>query len=93
MKTHSSLPDVTMRTGRSPGGAHRKTRKRTVRSLAIRGILVLAIVSAGLSAAAPTLLGHGGAGHVHAVAHQPAGSRTSLAANDSSAPSYRPWMY
>ena len=85
MKTHRSSWYATMQTGGSVGGVHRAPSKRTVRARATRGILVLALMLGGLGAAVLALPGHGSAGQVHAIVHQPA-HRAVFSAY------YRPWM-
>lgn len=93
METHRSLQYVTMRTG-EPAGRHRREPWWAFRSRVTRGILVLALVLGSLGATAPAWLGHGGAGHVHASAHQPArGHHRSAGAGWASPCICRPWMY
>lgn len=74
MKTYRSLWHVIMRTVGSVSSARRESSMGTARSRATRGILVLALALGGLGAAALASQAHGGAGHVHASAHQPADS-------------------
>jgi len=93
MKTHRWLRRVIMRTSGWVGSAPREPATGTVRAWATRGILVLALVSGGLGAAAS---GHGSAGHVQASAHQPADNLALSARADSISfghTSRLPWMY
>jgi uracil DNA glycosylase len=96
MKTHMSLPQVSMRTSGSAGIAPRAPSTGTVRAWARRGILVLTLVLCSLGAAAWASPGHGSTGHVQASAHQPANNLALLAEGDSisSGQTNRlPWMY
>jgi hypothetical protein len=96
MKTHGSLWHIIMRTGGSVGGTHRKPSTGTVRTRAMRGILVLALALGSLGAAVVALPGHGSTGRVPASSHQPADSPAASAGANSMS-SYkavpRPWMY
>ena len=95
METHRALWHVKP-TGRSLGSARREPSTGTARARAAHGILVPALVLAGLGAAAPASPGHGSAGHVHASAHQPADSLALSAGADSMTSCNthsRPWMY
>lgn len=88
MKTHKPLLPTLVRAG-APAGSHRRVRPAgTVRIRAMRGILVLAIVFAGLGAAALAWPVHGSAGLVHVSGH-PAHGR-GLAPSSTI---FKPWMF
>jgi hypothetical protein len=81
MNKDRSLRRVIMRTGGPVRSARREPSVRTIRSQAMRGILVPALVLASLGATAAASPGHGTSGHVHASA-----KRSCKIDN-------RPWIY
>jgi hypothetical protein len=81
MNKHRSLRRVIMRTGGPVRSARREPSVRTVRSQAMRGILIPALVLASLGATAAASPGHGTSDHIQASA-----KRSCKIDN-------RPWIY
>jgi hypothetical protein len=97
MSTHRRLGHVSRPAGGPVGGAHRAPSTWTVRAWPTRGILAVALALGGLGgAAAAASPGHRSAGHVHAIAHQSAGSPALPADAGSTSVGHiykLPWMY
>ena len=91
MNKHRSLRRVIMRTGGPVRSARREPSVRTVRSQAMRGILVPALVLASLGATAAASPGHATSGHVQASAKK--SCKTDSRPWIYAAVDNRPWIY
>jgi hypothetical protein len=91
MRTHSSLRHVSIRTGSTGGGSHRRHRTLTTRSRVVRGIVVLALMWVAIGIALPVMLGHASHGPARAIGHQHASHHATVAGPPPN--SSRPWMY
>jgi hypothetical protein len=79
-----------------PGGAHRKSPTKAIRTWAARGALALAVAAGGAGAVAAATAGHGSAGHIQTGAHHRTGSvaaTVNKAQNGAVISNKMPWMY
>lgn len=91
MNKHRSLRRVIMRTGGPVRSARREPSVRTVRSQAMRGILIPALALASLGATAAASPAHGTSGHIQASAKR--SCKTDNRPWIYAAVDNRPWIY